>query len=186
MRCGLGAWFLLSVLAGFSRAEDLKFFPKSGIGGYVDFGFAPPHNEWDLNRCNANAGAPANGGVNAPCTAFARSAPSGYFEVVPISWRRLRRLSAFGSPRFFFGDNLPQTHYTASFNAIGLEMTTGLRYQLPRGFEMLLVSHEKMHWFGKYQGGLGAADLHGDGPYGQYNSIDVRWKFGSFNAPRHE
>jgi hypothetical protein len=178
--------FVVAILAGVGQAQEPRFFPKNGIGGFADFAFAPPHNEWDLNRCSANAGAAANGGVNAPCTAFARWALGGHFEVVPFSFWRLRRLSVFAAPRFFFGDNLPQTLYTASFQAIGLEMTTGLRYELPRGFEVLLISHEKMHWFGKYQGTLGAADFRGDGPYGQYNSIDVRWKFGSFNTQRHE
>jgi hypothetical protein len=166
------------------HSQDFKLLPRNTMGGYLDFGFAPPHNEWDLNRCNANSGSPANGGVNAPCSAFARSALSGHFEIVPFSYGPLKKLLVFVEPQFFFGDNLPQVHYTESFQAIGVSVSTGLIYELPRGFEARLVSHEKMHWFGKYQGLLGPADLRGDGPYGQYNSIDVRWKFGTFNSRR--
>jgi hypothetical protein len=107
----------------------------------------------------------------------------GRFEFKPINVGPFKRLFVFVSPRSFFGNNLPQTRYSLSLNAIGVERETGLIYVLPRGFEATLTQHAKMYWFGKYQRGLGAADLHNN-PYGQFNSIGVRWKFGSFRSLR--
>jgi hypothetical protein len=89
------------------------------------------------------------------------------------------------SPYFFFGDNLPQVRYSQSLDAIGLQMNYGLSYELPHGFEALLTQHPKMYWFGKYRKPLGAADLN-NSPYGQFTSIGVRWKFGTFLTRRVE
>jgi hypothetical protein len=174
---------LLATIIGHAQQE--KFFPKSSFGGDVEFDFATPHNEWDLNRCAASAGAPSNGGVNAPCTAFARAALGTHIQFKPINIGPFRRLYVFASPRSFFGDNLPQTRYSMSLNAIGMEGEYGLIYVLPRGFEAVGTQHPKMYWFGKYQKPLGAADL-SNSPYGQFNSIGVRWKFGTFRSLRPE
>jgi hypothetical protein len=167
----------------FSHAQEGKFFPKNSFGGFAQFDYAPPHNEFDLNRCAADAGSPSNGGPSAPCTGFARAALGGHLEFKPINIGPFRKLYIYVSPRSFLGDNLPQVRYSQSFDAIGLEMSYGLIYELPRGFEAILTQHPTMHWFGKYQKPLGAADLHNN-PYGQFNSIGVRWKFGTFLSQR--
>lgn len=174
---------LALILANISFAEEARFFPKSSIGGYVESEFAGPHNEWDLNRCSVTAGVASNGGPHAPCTAFARAALGGYFEFKPVNVGPLKRLFIFVSSRSFFGDNLPKTRYSLSLDAIGLEKEYGLIYVLPRGLELTFTQHTKMQWFGKYQKHLGAADLY-NSPYGQFNSVGVRWKFGSFRPLR--
>jgi hypothetical protein len=173
--------FFLLVIA--AHAQEGKFFPTKDIGGEFEFEFAAPHNEWDLNRCAVNAGAPYNGGAGAPCTAFARGALGARVEFKPVNIGPFSHLYVFMSPRTYFGDNLPQVRYTMSFEAIGMERTDGLIYVLPRGFEAVLTQHAKMYWFGKYQHNLGAADL-GNSPYGQYNSIGVHWRFGTFRSTR--
>jgi hypothetical protein len=167
------------------HAQGARFFPKSSFGGYLQMDFAGPHNEWDLNRCAANAGAPSNGGFNAPCSAFARAALGGRLEFKPINVGPFKRLYLYFAPRSFFGDNLPQTRYSQSFNGIGMEKTYGLIYELSRGFEAVLIHHAKMTWFGKYQKFLGPADLNNN-PYGQFNSVGIRWKFGTFRYRREE
>lgn len=177
---------LVVILAVGTQAQESKVFPKNSFGGYINFDVAPPHNEWDLNRCDASAGSAANGGVNAPCAAFARAALGGHIEFKPINWGPLKRLYFFATPRLFFGNNLPQTLYSGSFDPIGFERGGGFIYELPWGLEARLTQHSKMHWFGKYQGNLGAADLHGDGPFGQYNTIGIRKNFGTFRTQRHE
>ncbi len=171
-------------LAAAGQNTDRILFPRSSFGGYADFELAPPHNEWDLNRCDASAGAAQYGGTSAPCAAFARWSMGGYFEFKPINWGKLKHLYFWGTPKFFFGNNLPQTLYTASFSAIGFERVGGFYYELPWGLEARITSHSKMHWFGKYQTTLGGADLHGDGPFGQYNTVGLRWKFGTFRNGR--
>jgi hypothetical protein len=178
--------FAMSVLAMAGSAQEGRFFPKKSFGGYVQFDVAPPHNEWDLNRCDASAGAAGNGGVSAPCGAFARTALGGYFEFKPINIGPLKNLYFWGAPRFFFGNNLPQTNYTASFDPIGFERIGGFIYMLPWGLEARLTGHSKMHWFGRYQTQLGAADLRGDGPFGQFNTIGIRKNFGTFRNQRHD
>ncbi len=175
---------LLLPLAASAQKNERILFPKSSFGGYTQFDLAPPHNEWDLNRCAANAGAPEFGGTSAPCAAFARWSLGGYIEFKPINWGKLKHLYFWGSPNFFFGNNLPQTLYTWSFSAIGFERVGGFYYELPWGLEARITGHSKMHWFGKYQHSLGGADLRGDGPFGQYNSIGIRWKFGTFRSGR--
>jgi hypothetical protein len=169
----------------FSFAQEPAFFPKNSFGGFAQFDYAPPHNEWDLNRCSAGAGSPANGGVSAPCSGFARAALGGHIEFKPINVGPFKRLYLYLSPRIFMGDNLPQVHYSQSLNAIGMENSYGLAYDLTHGFEAVITAHPKMHWFGKYQSSLGAADL-SNNPYGQYNSIGVRWRFGTFLRSRME
>jgi hypothetical protein len=172
-----------SALASYGQVAEI-LFPKKSFGGYGQFDIAPPHNEWDLNRCSPAAG--TIDGRNTACAAFARSALGGYLEFKPLNWSVFKRVYVFGSPRFFFGDNVPQTRYTASFDAIGVMNTYGLIVDLPRQFQVRVTQQAKMAWLGKYGGNLGRADLGGDGPYGQNMSVGVRYSFGSFAHQRHE
>jgi len=161
-------------------------FPLDSFGGYGDFNVAPSHNEWDLNRCSAAAGSSSMGGTATACGAFARSSLGGYLEFKPLNWSVFKRLYVFGSPHFFFGNNVPQVRYTFSFDPIGLDRSYGLIYDLPRNFQMRLTQHAKMDWLGKYTGNLGPGDLGGDGPFGQNLNIGVRYNFGTFRTQRHE
>ena len=56
-------------------SSDRMFFPRDMFYGFAQFDLAPPHNEIDPNLCTANAG--QYGGVNAPCSEFARYMLSG-------------------------------------------------------------------------------------------------------------
>ena len=130
------AWILAVpvLMAGLGRAQtsppannsegdasrDRMFFPRDMLYGWAQFELAPPHNEIDPNLCAATAG--QYGGVNAPCSMFARYMLSGTLEVRPFGRGQLRRFMLFGSPTFLFGKNLPQTLYTWSFDAIGIEL----------------------------------------------------------------
>ena len=98
-------------------------------------------------------------------------------EFKPLNWSVFKRLYVFASPRFFFGDNVPQTRYTFSFDPIGVDQSYGLIYDLPRNFQMRLTQHAKMDWLGKYTGNLGRGDLGGDGPYGQNLNVGVRYNY---------
>ena len=100
-------------------STERMFFPHDTFWGYGQFDLAPPHNEIDPNICRADAG--IAGGVDSPCNAFARYMISGYVEAHPFGRGPFRRLFAFGEPRFLFGKNLPQTLYTWSMAAIGVE-----------------------------------------------------------------
>ena len=46
----------LMAVAAAGQENERILFPKSTFGGHMDFELAPPHNEWDLNRCDAHAG----------------------------------------------------------------------------------------------------------------------------------
>ena len=148
-------------------------------GGYTEFAFAPPHNEPDLNRCSANAGAVAFGGTTAPCAAFARYILSGHFEMRPFGRTFLKKAIFFVEPRLFLGNNLPQVRYTYQATPIGADRGWGLIYDLPKNLELRLTQHGRFLWFGRYGGDLGRADLGGDGPLGLYSTASVRWKFGA-------
>ena len=54
---------------------ERMFFPRDMFWGWAQFDLAPPHNEVDPNLCGGNAG--QYGGVNAPCSLFARYMLSG-------------------------------------------------------------------------------------------------------------
>ena len=62
--------------------SDRMFFPHDTFWGFAQFDLAPPHNEIDPNLCAGNAG--KYGGVNAPCSMFARYMLSGLLEVRPV------------------------------------------------------------------------------------------------------
>jgi len=155
---------------------ERMFLPRDPFWGYAQFDLAPPHNEIDPNICRADAG--NFGGVNAPCTAFARYMLSGYVEARPFGRGEFRRFLLFGEPRFLFGRNLPQTLYTWSFAGIGVERSWGVGIYMGKGFEMRWTQHFLFSRFGSRDRNLGAADLGPNGPWGRYNMIGVRKYFG--------
>jgi hypothetical protein len=173
---------VIAVLCAGSQAQQAKgtermFLPADTFWGYAQFDIAPPHNEIDPNLCSANA---ANfGGVNAPCTAFARYMLSGLLEVRPFGQGVFRRFMLFGEPRFLFGKNLPHTLYTWSPDAIGVEHSWGAAIYLGKGFEMRVTQHFLFDRLGARDRNLGAADLGPNGPWGRYNAIGVRKYFGT-------
>ncbi|MDP9158901.1 MAG: hypothetical protein M3O09_01560 [Acidobacteriota bacterium] len=156
---------------------DRMFLPSDMLWGFAQFEIAPPHNEIDPNLCRADAG--RYGGVNAPCTAFARYALSGLLEVRPFGRGPLRRFMLFGEPNFLFGRNLPHTLYTWSFDAIGVEHSWGAAIYLGKGFEARVTQHFLFDRLGSRDKNLGAADLGPNGPWGRYNAIGVRKYFGT-------
>jgi hypothetical protein len=157
-------------------ASDRLFFPHDMFWGYGQVDLAPPHNEIDPNLCRADAG--IAGGVNDPCNAFARYMISGYVEIRPFGRTQLRRFFLFGEPKFLFGKNLPQTLYTWSPDAIGVERSWGAGIYLGKGFEMRVTQHFLFSRFGARDRNLGPADLGPNGPWGRYNMIGVRKYFG--------
>ena len=157
--------------------NDRLFFPKDTLWGYAQFDVAPPHNEIDPNLCRADAG--IAGGVNDPCSEFARYMISGVLEVRPFGRTQLRRFMLFGEPKFLFGRNLPQTLYTWSFDAIGVERSWGAAIYLNKGFELRITQHFLFDRLGARNTNLGAADLGPNGPWGRYNTIGVRKYFGT-------
>jgi hypothetical protein len=156
--------------------SDRFFLPHDAFWGYAQFDLAPPHNEIDPNLCTSNAG--TYGGVNAPCSEFARYMLSGYLEVRPFGQGQLRRLMLFGAPSFLFGRNIPKTLYTWSFDAIGIEHSWGLSVYLAKGFEFRVTQHFLFDRLGARDRFLGMADLGNNGPWGRYNAIGVRKYFG--------
>jgi hypothetical protein len=156
---------------------ERMFFPRDTLWGYAQFDLAGPHNEIDPNLCRADAG--DFGGVNAPCTAFARYMLSGYIEVRPFGRGVFRRFMLFGEPKLLFGKNIPQTLYTWSFDAIGMERSWGVGIFLGKGFEMRATQHFLFDRWGSRDRNLGPADLGPNGPWGRYNTIGVRKYFGT-------
>jgi len=158
-----------------------KLFPKGWVRGFTEFAVAPPHNEPDLGRCSADAG--SFGGVNAPCTAFARFVGGGYIELQPLNTTPLRRVFLFGEPRLFFGRNLPQTLYTYSARPIALDRSVGVGFELLKNVELRLTEH-RVDWLGRYRNYLGAADRGKSGPLGLYTTVSARWYFGGYRGRR--
>ena len=95
--------------------NERMFFPRDMFWGWAQFDLAPPHNEIDPNLCGGNAG--QYGGVNAPCSMFARYMLSGILEVRPFGKGPLRRFMVYGAPTFLFGKTVPKTLYTWSFDS---------------------------------------------------------------------
>jgi hypothetical protein len=154
------------------------FFPHNWVRGHTDFEVAPSHNEPDLGRCS-QAPAAEFGGVNSTCTAYARYILSGYVELQPIGRTVLRHIFLFYTPQFFFGRNVPQYSYTASFEPLADERSMGLGIKLPKNFEVRLTSH-RVDWLGRYASYLGPADLGNKGPYGNSATVGLRWSFGGW------
>jgi len=155
---------------------ERMFFPHDTLWGYAQFDVAPPHNEPDPNLCRADAG--NQGGVNAPCNAFARYMAWGTVEVRPFGQGIFRRFMLFADLRFVFGKNIPQTLYTWSMAPIGFERSWGAGIYIGRGFEMRVTQHFLFHRLGDRDRYLGSADLGPNGPWGRYTVIGVRKYFG--------
>ncbi len=158
------------------QATERLLFPRDMFWGYGQVDLAPPHNEIDPNICRADAG--IAGGADDPCNAFARYMLSGYVEIRPFGRTQLSRLFLFGEPKFLFGKNLPQTLYTWSPDAIGVERSWGAGIYLGKGFELRVTQHSLFTRFGARDRNLGSADLGPNGPWGRYNTIGVRKYFG--------
>ena len=145
-------------------------FPKNFIRGYTEFAVAPPHNEPDLGRC----------GQTNTCSAFARWILGGYIEIQPFARTPLKHVYFFYEPRFFFGDNIPQVRYTASFNPFAMERTLGAAIELPKHLELRITNHGVTS-FDPFDRILGPDDSGPDKePLGIYNTIGVRWYFGGY------
>jgi hypothetical protein len=154
------------------------------VRGFVEFEVDPPHNEHDLGRCRAEAG--AYGGAEAPCSGFGRYAMGGYFEIQPFGRKigrvPLQKLLFIMEPKVFFGRNVPQFHYSASMEPILFERSIGVAIALTNRFELRATQHSNA-WLGRYGGGLGPGDLGSQGPYGDYASVGLRWYFGGWGRP---
>ena len=96
----------------------------------------------------------------------------------PLGRGQFRRFFLFWDPNFLFGKNIPQTLYTYSFDAIGLEQGWGGGIDLPKGLEVRITQHLLFTRFGARNRNLGAADLGSNGPWGRYNAISIRKYFG--------
>ena len=181
------AWILaIPVLLSFSAPQisaqnadpgDRMFFPRDMFWGWAQLDLSPPHNEIDPNLCAGNAG--QYGGANAPCSMFARYMLSGILEVRPFGRGPLRRFMVFGAPTFLFGKNVPQTLYTWSPDAIGIEHSLGLGIYIGKGFEFRVTQHYLFDRLGARDTNLGTADLGNNGPWGRYTSLGVRKTFGT-------
>src|SRR5271169_5218013 len=158
-------------------ADDRMFFPHDMLWGWAQFDLAPPHNEIDPNLCAGNAG--QYGGVNAPCSLFARYMLSGMLEVRPFGRGQLRRFMVFGAPSFLFGKTIPKTLYTWSPDAIGIEHSWGGGIYIAKGFEFRVTQHFLFDRLGARDKNLGVADLGNNGPWGRYATVGVRKSFGT-------
>jgi hypothetical protein len=160
-----------------AEAQPRMFFPHDMFWGWAQFDLAPPHNEIDPNLCAGNAG--QYGGVNAPCSMFARYMLSGMLEVRPFGRGQLRRFMVFGAPSFLFGKTIPQTLYTWSPDAIGIEHSWGGGVFIGKGFEFRVTQHFLFDRLGARDTNLGVADLGNNGPWGRYMTVGVRKSFGT-------
>ncbi|HLV86491.1 MAG TPA: hypothetical protein VKV39_05900 [Candidatus Sulfotelmatobacter sp.] len=157
--------------------DDRTFFPKDMFWGWAQFDLAPPHNEIDPNLCAGNAS--QLGGMNDPCTMFARYMLSGILEVRPFGRGPLRRLMVYGQPAFLFGKNIPKTLYTWSPEAIGIEHSWGVGIYVTKGFEFRVTQHFLFDRLGARSGNVGVGDLGTSGPWGRYVTVGVRKSFGT-------
>jgi hypothetical protein len=153
---------------------DRMFFPHDMFWGWAQFDLAPPHNEIDPNLCAGNVGQ-----INPSCTMFARYMLSGILEVRPFGRGPLRRFMVYGAPTFLFGKNLPQTLYTWSPDAIGIEHSWGVGIYLNKGFEFRVAQHFLFDRLGARSGNLGVGDLGTNGPWGRFMTVGVRKTFGT-------
>ncbi len=156
---------------------DRMFFPHDMFWGWAQVDLAPPHNEVDPNLCSGDV--KNNGGINDTCSMFARYMLSGILEVRPFGRGPLRRFMVYGAPTFLFGKTLPQTLYTWSPDAIGVEHSWGAGVYIGKGFEFRVTQHFLFDRFGSRSKNLGAADLGNNGPWGRYMTVGVRKSFGT-------
>jgi len=160
-----------------AEAQPRMFFPRDMFWGWAQLDLAPPHNEIDPNLCAGNAG--QYGGTNAPCSMFARYMLSGMLEVRPFGRGELRRFMVFWAPSFLFGKTIPQTLYTWSPDAIGIEHSWGGGIYIGKGFEFRITQHFLFDRLGARDTSLGVADLGNNGPWGRYMTLGVRKSFGT-------
>ena len=153
---------------------DRMFFPHDMFWGWAQLDLAPPHNEVDPNLCAGNVGQ-----INPKCTMFARYMLAGILEVRPFGRGPLRRFMVYGAPTFLFGKNLPQTLYTWSPDAIGIEHSWGVGIYLNKGFELRVTQHFLFDRLGARSGNLGVGDLGTNGPWGRFMTVGVRKTFGT-------
>ena len=160
--------------------KSAAWFPRNWVRGYADIGFAPSHNEPDLGRCKFPQPA-GSGGMQSPCTAYARYLFSGYVEIQPLNRTIARHVFIFLEPKFSFGNNIPQLKYTASTEPIAFDRSVGVGIKLPKRFELRVAQHQ-VDYLGRYAKSLGPADLHTNGPYGLFATVGVRWYFGGYDG----
>jgi hypothetical protein len=156
---------------------ERMFFPHDMLWGWAQLDLAPPHNEIDPNLCSGDVA--ANGGIQDPCSLFARYMLSGILEVRPFGRGPLRRFMVYGAPTFLFGKTLPKTLYTWSPDAIGIEHSWGVGIYLNKGFEFRITQHFLFDRLGARDKNLGPADLGNNGPWGRYVTVGVRKTFGT-------
>ena len=156
---------------------ERMFFPRDMLWGWAQLDLAPPHNEVDPNLCAGNVA--QYGGINDPCSMFARYMLSGILEVRPFGRGPLRRFMVFGAPTFLFGKNLPKTLYTWSPDAIGIEHSWGAGIYITKGLEFRVTQHFLFDRLGARNTYLGPADLGSNGPWGRYMTLGVRKTFGT-------
>ena len=174
MKCFLALAIGVMALAPCAIAQETRaFFPEGWVRGYLNFEFAPPHNEPDLGSCTVPTS------TSSRCAAFARYVWVGYVELQPFGGPYLRRLFVFADPKVYGGDNLPGLSYTASGSPIGWERTFGAGIILPKNLE-LRVTHHDVQFFGKYTGTNSVTNLSRNGPLGLYTTVGVRWYFGKY------
>jgi hypothetical protein len=104
---------------------------------------------------------------------------SGAVELRPFGRTFLQHVMVFFDPNFLFGKNVPQTLYTWSWDAIGMESTYGAGVDLPKRFQFRFTAHPNIARFGSRDQNLGPAYLGPTGPWGQYNAIGIRKYFGT-------
>ena len=167
-------------VASSTNGESRAWFPHNWVRGYMDFAYAPSHNEPDLGRCLWPQ-PPGSGGAQSLCTAYARYLFTGYVEIQPLNRTVARHLFIYLAPKFTFGDNVPQLKYTQSMTPIAFDREVGVGFKLPRSFELRATQHQ-VQFLGRYSGYLGPASLPANGPYGQYSTVGARWYFGGYNA----
>lgn len=160
-----------------AEPNDRMFLPHDMLWGWAQFDLAPPHNEVDPNLCGGNAG--QYGGVNAPCSLFARYMLSGVLEVRPFGRTQLRRFMVFGAPTFLFGKTIPKTLYTWSPDAIGIEHSWGAGIYITKGYEFRVTQHFLFDRLGARNKYLGLADLGNNGPWGRNMTLGVRKTWGT-------
>lgn len=158
-------------------SQERIFFPRDTFWGWAQFDLAPPHNEIDPNLCSGNVA--QNGGLQDPCSLFARYMLSGMLEVRPFGRGQLRRLMIFGAPTFLFGKTLPKTLYTWSPDAIGIEHSWGAGVFIAKGFEFRVTQHFLFDRLGARSKYLGPADLGNNGPWGRYFTVGLHKSFGT-------
>src|SRR5258708_9127370 len=157
--------------------EGRLLFPHNWVCGYVDFSFAPPHNEPDLGRCSPSSTIIVSaGGPNSPCNAYARYLWTGYLEVRPFGKTFARHAFVFFTPTFSFGNNVPQFKYTYSMAAIAYERAGGTGIELPKNFEFSVTQHH-LDWLRRSKTnarGATGLSLGTDRPDGMYTNIVTR------------